>query len=307
MRISGWLSVGLLVLVIGCVADRSEEITQLKQEIADLEALLGPPPSSLDSLYPPRSKAPVFQIGMFEMGTPFAGIVIDMQRGDRERARAHFERFKAQYVEASRMVPEWEQAYPMEPVEELGALLRAGKQERVMSAFGNVARVCHDCHVVNMPKVQQKYHWEDFSGIDVTDPVAQEEVGFDRFMSRLEVSFQGIGIDLEQGRVDEALKHFGAFRERFQAMKETCEVCHDTERAYFVDANVQGLVDNLGATLRSASPDPKMVGALSQEIGTESCLKCHWVHIPATYTRARWKEGKKPRPSTPPVAAVLEE
>lgn len=293
MKISLGLSMSLLILVVGCVADQSEEIDQLKQEMADLEALVGPPPSSLDSLYPPRSQAPVFQIGMVGMGSAFAGIVIDLDRGDLEQARAHFEQFKAQYVEASRMVPEWETAYPLELLEELGNSLKEGHQEQVMLAIGNIGQACHACHVLNMSKVQQRYYWEDFSGIEVTDPVTQEEVEFDQLMMRLEISFQGVGIDLERGQVDQTVKHFEAFQVRFEALTETCEVCHDTERTYYVDESIQGLVEKLGTMLRSPSPDPKQVGVLSRKIGIESCTKCHWVHIPAAYTWAQWKAEEK--------------
>jgi hypothetical protein len=60
---------------------------------------------------------------MLGMAAPFSGIVADLSEADLEYAQANFEKFKVQYVEISRLVPEWEKDYPMGPVEALGAAL----------------------------------------------------------------------------------------------------------------------------------------------------------------------------------------
>lgn len=281
--------VGILILVGGCATNQSKEIAQLRQETSNLKALAGPPPGSLDKLYPPAADAPIYQIRMFEMEAPFAGVAIETGRGNFGLAKAHFERFRAHYVQVSKIVPEWESAYPLEPLEQLGASLETGERDKIMTAFGNVARVCDDCHTVNMPKVEQKYHWEDSSVIRVSDPVTKENLKYNQLMAYLNLSFVGIGVDLEQGHRDNAREDFEALNARYQTLKETCGTCHETERKYYVDQSVQALIDELGAELRTPSPDMKIVRALSQQIGTESCLKCHMVHIPAAYSQVMWK------------------
>ncbi len=64
-----------------------------------------------------------------------------------------------------------------------------------------------------------------------------------------------------------ARRQLQGFNTRFQAMKETCKYCHGTERKYYVDESVQVLVGKLGQALSGSSIDPKMVEALTQEIG----------------------------------------
>jgi hypothetical protein len=49
------------------------------------------------------------------------------------------------------------------------------------------------------------------------------------------------------------------------------------------------MVDRLGTVLRGASPEPEAVAELGLGIGTESCHKCHLVHVPAAYAKARWE------------------
>jgi len=289
MKTFGMLSIGMLLLMASCFADQTQEISRLRQEIADLKTLAGPPPGSLDDLYPPKASAPLYQIEMFGLDGPLTGIVIETERGNFEMAKAHFEKFRTQYEKVSRIVPEWEKAYPLKPLEDLRESLEQHDQGRVMAAFGSIIKACNDCHFLNMPKVQQKYHWQDSSGIVIQDPVTQEDLNYTQLMAYLNMSFVGIGIELEQGQTDNAIRHFESFDKRFQVLKETCEACHETERQYYVDENVRILIDKLGSTLRSSPLDTEQVGELSRQIGTESCMKCHWVHIPAAYARGTWK------------------
>jgi hypothetical protein len=290
MRNLIFLFVGILVLTMGCASDQGDEIARLRAEIADLEALAGPPPSSLDNLFPPKAEAPVYLFKMFELSTSLVGVGVDLSEKDSEQAQANFVRFKAQYEEVSKLVPEWENDYPMEPVEQLGMALEAGDEGKVMAAFEMVGKVCYDCHIVNMPKAWQKYHSGDFSTLNVTDPVTQKEVDYNEFMWNLESSLGGVTVDIEQGDMENALKHSVNLNARYQVLKETCYICHDTERHYYVDPGVQSLLDKLGATLKEASPDPKLAGEFVQGVGMESCFKCHLVHLPSVFAKARWEK-----------------
>ncbi len=171
----------------------------------------------------------------------------------------------------------------MEPVEELGASLNTGNRGKVMTAYKKVARVCHECHVIYMPKAQQKYHWGKFYAIRIKDPLTHEELNYRRLNKYLDANFAGISVYAEHGQWEKSRRQLQAFNTRFQAMKETCKYCHGTERRYYVDESVQVLLGKLGQALSGSSIDPKMVEALTQEIGRESCFKCHLVHIPPAY------------------------
>ena len=56
------------------------------------------------------------------------------------------------------MVPEWEKDYPVEPLDELKIVLETQDPGKVMAAIEKLGETCHQCHVANMVKVQQKYH-----------------------------------------------------------------------------------------------------------------------------------------------------
>jgi hypothetical protein len=271
---------GLIIVAIGLtiVYAQVQKEVKPKPKTADIVA---PLPASLDNLFPPKTEQPVYLFRMLGMSKPFTGIVVDLFENDIENVSANFEKFRTQYLEVSKLVPEWESYFPLEPVDELGTALKTGDQEKVMAAVQQVSKVCSDCHIPNMPRVQHKYHWGNFNAITVTDPLTKQEVIFQQLMLFIEANFTGIEVDVEQDQIENAQRQFQGFRARFQAMGETCMNCHDTERHYYVDESVMAMIDKLGQALSASPVDPNIVGKLSLGIGMESCFKCHLVHVPA--------------------------
>lgn len=244
-------------------------------------------PGSLDNLFPPKVDQPVFQFMMLEMSTSLTGTLVDLFENDVENALGNFEKFKKQYYEFSKMVPEWSDAFPSEPIDGLNDALATGDQQIIMSSFKKVGKVCHDCHIKNMVPVQQKYHWGDFTAISVEDPVQKINMSFSELMQAIELNFVGINIDLEQQQMENAFMHLEGFKARFEVLEETCSACHISERHYFVDQSVKTLIDQLEASMNKSPIDPNEIMGLGQKIGYESCFKCHLVHLPAAYAKHR--------------------
>ena len=247
----------------------------------------GAVPSSLDKLYPPHAPGPVYLMEMHKLSAPFSGMMSDFLEGDQANAVANFEAFRAQYLKLSAMVPEWQQAYPIAPVDELGTVLRSGDQGGVMQAAEAVGRVCHTCHATAMVPAQQRYHWGEFGAITVTDPVAGRDVSFVQFMHLIESDLSGIGNELAQGQKENAAAHAQGLAARYATLKETCGACHDSERAYYVDDRVVQVIADLQPALAADPVQPEQVGRLLQTIGQGSCFKCHLVHLPAAYSAHR--------------------
>lgn len=241
-------------------------------------------PASLDGLYPPAARRPVLLLAMHELNAALTGIVVDITENDREGAVANLKRFEKLYRENALMVPEWESWYPAEPVEELGRVVPGGDPGEVMAVVGSVGAICHDCHVVTMVPVQIKYHWPDFGAITAHDPVADADVDYPAFMQMINASMTGVAVNLRQGQLENARVQFAAFRSRMVELRESCDYCHDSERAYFVDERIESLLAEMGRSLDVAAPDPEAIAALNQRIGEESCFRCHLVHLPAAYS-----------------------
>lgn len=244
-----------------------------------------PLPGSLDGFYPPIADRPVYLFGMLSMETSFSGIVVDLMEDDLDGARGTFEEFRRKYREVAAMIPEWKEEYPEEKVTELGRALAAGDKGPAMEAFAAVGEVCHRCHVAAMVPVQQKYHWGDFGGVTVRDPLSGATVGYAQFKRHLSANLAGITNNLREGQAGNARKQFEQFRARFDSLGDSCRNCHEKESRLFVDRDTWAAVDKLGEALRGRTASAETATALVHEIGRESCSKCHRVHLPAAYAK----------------------
>jgi len=243
-------------------------------------------PETLNAFYPPVAGQPIYLTKMLDLETSFSGIVVDLMEDDIAGARGSFDGFVGRYREVAGIVPEWKGKYPEQPLKELGAALAAGDRKRAMNAFVEVGGVCHRCHVEAMVPVQQKYHWGDFSAIAVKDPLSGAATGYPQFKQYLAANLAGITVDLRQGQADNARRQFQGFQARFQALADSCQGCHEKKSMYYVDREVQDTMDEIGKAFTSRTVAADMVIALTQQIGRESCFKCHLVHLPAAFAGA---------------------
>jgi cytochrome c556 len=250
-----------------------------KGEMAGTQAL----PVALDQFYPPQSPAPAYLLAMLDMSKLLSATACDLLENDLENALLNFESFKKAYIEMSDMIPEWKEKYPIAPVEKMGAAISSGDPSQFMPIMESVGAVCHSCHVNFMAPVQLKYRWENFRDIALTDPLSGRDVSYAELMLMMETNFDGIGNDLSQGQAAQALKQFDGFQARFQAMSDACMTCHNSERLYYVSADVTKKISDLKVELGESQVDMGAVAGLLQAIGQESCTGCHLVHVPAAY------------------------
>lgn len=242
-------------------------------------------PGSLDELYPPKASGSTWFLTMLGMGTAFSGIATDFMEGDFANAEQGYNDFRSHYAQLPQMVPEWAGNCPSEPMDALGTALTSRDPAKFMPAFDHASEVCHHCHVENMTRVQQKYEWGDFSVLTLTDPVSKQEMSFRIFMRMLDGDLSGIQVDLKQGQVEQARQHALGIAARYETLKEACAACHDSERAYYVDSRILGMIRELDTAVAGQSVDRESVQRLVQGIGMKSCHECHLVHGPAALSR----------------------
>jgi len=249
-------------------------------------------PASLDNLYPPKADGPVLLQAMVGMGTSFSGMVTDFMEGDFDNAQHGYADFRVQYGKLSLLVPEWAGKYPTQPMDELGAALESRDPAKFMPAVEHASGVCHACHVQTMTQVQQRFHWDDFQVITVSDPASKHDVPFRVFMQMLDGDLTGVHVDLAQGQIDQARQHALGLATRYEALRDACTACHDSERSYYVDPSTLAMIGKLREVLASDPVDRGSVQKLVQGVGMESCHKCHLVHGPAALARYTSETGR---------------
>jgi len=254
-----------------------------------------PLPASLNALYPPVTNAPVFLFKMIEMANSLNATGINFFEADYENMQGSFNRFKTAYTEFLVLVPEWKDYFPLKEVDELEVALNSKEMEKVDLAIDNLGKVCHNCHTANMTRVQHKFEWGNFSDISVTDPVDGKENSFSEHMHFMTISYDGITTDLIEGQIEYSRKHFNDFNSRFEAMSETCIACHDSERKYYIDDNIQDMIKAVGEEIAKDKPEIEKIKDLTNGIGFESCYKCHLVHTPAAFSQNKFNGLDRPK------------
>jgi cytochrome c556 len=251
------------------------------------------PPESMDQYYPPQAKEPVWLQGMLSMEQALGAIFVNLEQGDVAAAQGAYQAFAEKYNELSGMIPEWKDYFKPELVEALGKGLQSGDPEQIQQAMGKVGNTCHSCHENNMPSTWYRYWYKDFHEISVEDPVSKKEVGFKHYMQMLGGDFGGIGVNLQQGRVDAARESYRGFKSRMEGLKKACENCHEMERRYYVSQDVMDSLAAMGVELTNVKPNPEKIGKLSGQVGMTSCRGCHLLHVPAAMVHEAWEGEEK--------------
>jgi len=102
-------------------------------------------------------------------------------------------------------------------------------------------------------------------------------------MKYLVAGFDGIGINIMQGNQAAAQQSFELFAEMFNNTKQACGACHATERTYYVNDDIMGMIDTLGQEIDAGN----LTAAenIRQGIGAKSCCACHVLHMPAQFEK----------------------
>ena len=265
--------------IVWAVASNGKNTVDMKKP-----AVLNPPPRSLDAYYP-EGKPPIYLQKMFDMASPMESIAINAQEGDWTNAKISFKTFSAIYGDNSKLVPEWKHYFDDDIVEKIGNDINA-KSPAVFADIGKLGMSCEKCHTENKFQVWIKYNWKNFDKINVnttnpSEPVVPWPAAMEKYLAP---SFDGMPVNLAEGKMDAANQSFDTFRAQLLNFKDACKECHgDVERKYFVDNDTIAIVDQLGVQVKAGNLAG--AGPLIGQIGNDVCYKCHMLHEPAQKVR----------------------
>lgn len=246
------------------------KITIVQQQIV--------PPQSLDQYYRDQ---PVFLFKMFELGGAMMAFVANIQQNDADNVKTSFDTFSHLYEDASNLVPEWNKYYNIDAVNRLGEAVERGDPGEIFPALDEVGKTCSTCHRIEKPSVWAKYYWKDFRTITMETGNPQEPVlpFVLAKMRYLAPAFDGTIANIREKQQKNATDSLTQFSTEFSNLEKTCLSCHNTPRYYFVSQDVKSLISK--AKQQIATEDLEGAEKTLQQIGMESCYKCHIIHEPA--------------------------
>jgi len=241
-------------------------------------------PLSIDQYY--QTKPPVYLKSMTDLGAAMIGIGVNVQQGDMANAKKSYDDFSKKFKDSSDMVPEWKKFYDQDTVEKIGASLDSGNVPAVFENIGKVGAACVKCHKEKMPQVWNKYNWNNFSKLTLNTPNPDEPVlPFpDAKIKYLAAGFDGIGVNIKNNNQKGAQQSFGLFKTMFDNLNSTCSSCHSSPPKYYVSADIQAKIGNMGEKINSGNLSE--AEGLRMEIEMESCYRCHVLHMPSQFARA---------------------
>jgi hypothetical protein len=242
-------------------------------------------PKGLEIYYPPKADGPVYLFRMLALEGAFSGIAAELAENDLEGARDLFKLFKTEYTAVRNMVDEWKRDFPESKLDDLRTALEGTDKDLMFSAFGEMGKVCHRCHVSSMVATQQKFRWGNFSELVVHDVENGEKKPYTVFKKFLAVDMAGVRVDASQGQWEGAWKHFSSLKRRFAELTSSCASCHAEKPKYFVNPDSLLLLEN---ELGKNQPEYGKVNYLLQSLGKQSCAGCHLIHIPAAMASANY-------------------
>lgn len=277
MKFNLIIAIGITIIIVGLVIcfvstdDSKTPANTIEMENNDL-------PHSLDQYY---NKDHEYLIEMYKLGESMMGIPVNLGQGDFPNAIASFSEFSECYGYSSEMVPEWKKYYNQKAVDELGNALGAGDQDAINKAMGEVGETCSKCHLDTMTPVYNKYYWNDFRYVMIETPDGPMPWKQAK-MYYLLMGFDGIGVNIKESDQAGAEQSFELFDSMFDNMTNKCSACHISEPKYFVNEDIQEMIDNMGTNI--IKEEYGAANGLRYGIG-DSCHKCHIIHIPPQYAK----------------------
>ncbi len=220
----------------------------------------------MDKFYSERGKTSEWTEQMRKISKTFGTVLINMDRGDWEKAFQSAKDFGSAYQKASEMVPEWKDLFDLEASENFIASIRSQNLKKITQLSTKVGKTFTQCYQKHNISVWTRYHWPSTQTIKVLDPIDEEEVNYDQFMHRLSSSLQNIAIHFDQQKYNESWKAIDIFSKRFRGLRSVCSKCHVTEwtknsttvKDFFVGDDIIVALQEIKKTFASETPDTKL-------------------------------------------------
>lgn len=250
------------------------------------------PPDSLAKLYPPQAEAPLWLLGMLDLGKVFVAMTNAVDAGDTAAAQAAFEDLSRRYRALGEKVPEWAHYIDEEALEALKAAIDAkpnpAQFRRDLGKFDDAA--CARCHTAERRNVWYVFDWpKHYADLTVSDPVTETDPPFRDFMFMMAFDLFTVSEQMEAGRTKEAKETAEHLKLRLSMLAGACFACHKEPRRHLLTKETIDTMDGAIADIDAGRAEA--AGQKLDAVGQQTCYACHLVHAPAADVQRQWREA----------------
>lgn len=263
--------------------------------------MISQPPKSLEKLYPPESKTARWTKQMHKISRNFGGVFLNVKENDWKNAEAEAKKFLENYTETSKWVPEWKDLFDLKAAKNFYDSIKSQDSKNIRKASSPVAKTCSECHLKNYLPVWAKFHMPSVKKIKISDPITGKEISYKNYMHSLSSNFKEMTVNFSQSQYMKVFQAANSFQKRIKELRSVCSKCHVSEwsrsavsvRQFFVNDGILEVIQDLKKDLATGEPDPEKFWQSVENIGLQSCKKCHLVHQPLTLIKNAWGQIKK--------------
>ena len=263
-----------------------------------IDLLLSPPPKSMDEYYAEPGKTSEWIIQMQKLSSDYYSILINIEEKKWSLAEKYAQLFLDSYTKASKMIPEWEEAFDLKSANILKESILKKEIKIIEKASKSIKDSCSNCHYKNNYSVWIRYHWPSTKTIKVLDPIDEKEFRYEVYMEKLLESLKRVSTSFNQDDMQQSWRALDVLNKRIKGLRSICSKCHVTEwtkssvsvKDYFVGEDIIKVLHDIKKDFATGEPSKKKFKKNIEYINKRSCKACHLVHQPAAAIQRSWKE-----------------
>ena len=244
----------------------------------DNAVTLKKPPESLKNWYKPTNKRQVWLHSMFRLRRELLAINDYSQSKQEKLLQQWFKKFKKDYLEIGKMIPEWQKLLDTSKLEKLQSAVEKKDYAAIPELLVAVQNNCDNCHTDYQAISRLIYRGADFSKSKVVDQKTGRKFHYDKAMNNLSNAVNRIKIAMHDNFYPQAIDYIKPLQSQLKNLTESCSDCHkqpDEQQNYiFKSSNVT--LEKLKQDLQKKNNKQARIslGTFAVKI----CARCHSVH-----------------------------
>ncbi len=210
-------------------------MTPLISSAEELTINLKKPPSSIQQWYKPDNKRQVWLHTMFRLRRSMLAISDYSQMKQTPETQVLTTKwlngFKKDYLEITKMVPEWEKLVDTKLLEQLEIAVNKNQKADIPIILNKLENSCETCHTDYQAITHLMYRSADFTKIKVasnkgTSKEGKHEDSYAKHMQGLSKTVNRLKIAMHDNFYEKAISYIDPLQIQLDNLSESCGTCH---------------------------------------------------------------------------------
>jgi hypothetical protein len=253
----------------------------------ELTISLTKPPPSIQKWYKPDNKRQVWLHTMFRLRREMLAISDYSQLKQTPETQVlttkWLNSFKKDYLEITKMVPEWEKLVDTKLLEQLELAINNKHYSDIPVILNQLENSCESCHVDYQAITRLMYRSADFTKIKISSVANKQSVSYAKHMEGLSKTVNRLKIAIHDNFYSKAIDYIDPLQRQLSDLSESCGTCHNYPSTEQPKKQIDYIFASSQKTLNDIKQDleQKQNKKARRRLGgfaVNVCAKCHSAH-----------------------------